>query len=170
MARGFYNVPVMTGIMGTEARFPGWQAGVEDSLSCYTSVLCGADMMPGAGLLKNATTLSYEELLMGCEIYEMVRRTAEGTPVDLESLAVEVIGRVGPRKDYMMDEHTLANMNKVWQPEVMIRCSFDTWEKNNKRDAFENARKKAAWILENHNPKILSEEQEEALKAIISRY
>lgn len=170
MSRSKYDIPVMTGIMGTEARFPGWQAGVEDSLSCYTSVLCGADMMPGAGLLKNATTLSFEELLMGCEIYEIIKRTAEGAPVDEASLAVEVIERVGPRRDFMTDEHTLTNMRGVWQPEILRRCSYDAWEKDARRDALETARERAAWILEHHRPQYVAEEKERELRAIIAKY
>jgi trimethylamine--corrinoid protein Co-methyltransferase len=170
MGRGRYKMPVMTGVMGTEARFPGWQAGVEDSLSCYTSVICGADLVPGAGLLKNATTLSFEELLMGCEVYEMIKRTVEGEPVDENSLAVEVIERVGPRSHFMMDEHTLGHMKDAWQPEVLCRGSYEDWERSGRRDAFETARDRAALILLNHRPNALTDEEERRLMAVVNNF
>lgn len=170
LARNTYNIPVMTGIMGTEARYPGWQAGVEDSLSCYTSVLCGADLMPGAGLLKNATTLCYEELVMGCEIYEMVRRTVAGPTISPKTLAADVIGRVGPRGDFMTEEHTLEFMRNHWEPDVLRRCSFDAWEDSGRKDALERAREKVRWILENHRPEPIAEEIRKELDEIIRRY
>jgi len=170
MARIHYNIPVMTGVMGTEARAPGWQSAVEDSLSVYTSALCGADLMPGAGLLKNATVLSYEELVLGCEIYEMVRRVKEGFPADAESLAVEAILRVGPRGDFMTDPHTLEHMRELWQPEVLRRCSFDAWESSGRADALERAREKAAWIMEHHAPEPLSASVDAELDRILEIY
>jgi trimethylamine--corrinoid protein Co-methyltransferase len=170
MGRGRYKMPVMTGIMGTEARFPGWQAGAEDALSCYTSVLCGADLVPGAGLLKNATILSFEELLMGCEIYEMIKRTIEYDPVDEENLAVEVIERVGPRSHFMMDEHTIDHMRDMWQPDVLRRCSYEDWERGGRRDAFEIARDRAAWIMANHRPNALTDVEERRLMEIINNF
>ena len=170
MGREKYDIPVMTGIMGTEARWPGWQAGVEDSLSCFTSALCGADLMPGAGLLKNATTLNFEELIMGCEIYEMVRRTAEGAPVAGDRLAAEVIESVGPRGHFMTDEHTIANIKNVWQPSVMRRCTYDAWENDGRRDALEAASDYASWILDNHRPEILTDEQKNALRSVIENF
>lgn len=170
MARNTYNIPVMTGIMGTEARYPGWQAGVEDSLSCYTSVLCGADLMPGAGLLKNATTLCYEELVMGCEIYEIVRRTVAGFEISADTLAADVIGRVGPRGDFMTEDHTLKFMRSHWEPDVLRRCSFDVWEESGKKDALERAHEKVRWILENHKPEPLPDEICRGLEGIIRKY
>lgn len=170
LARGRYNIPVMTGIMGSEARKPGWQSGVEDALSLYTSVLCGADLMPGAGLLKNATVLNYLELMMACEIYEMVRRTVAGFPTDPESLAIEVIRRVGPRGEFMTDPHTLAHMHELWQPQVLRRCSFETWEATGRADAEERALEKVQWILENHVPIPLEESVSTELDRILDRY
>jgi trimethylamine--corrinoid protein Co-methyltransferase len=170
MGREKYGIPVMTGIMGTEARWPGWQAGVEDALSCFTSVLCGADLMPGAGLLKNATTLCFEELIMGCEIYEMIKRTAEGAPVDPDSLAVDVIESVGPRGHFMTEEHTIANIKNVWQPSVTRRCSYDAWEDSGRADALEAASDYAAWILDSHRPEILTDQQQGALRAVIENF
>ena len=59
-----FGLPVNMGTMATGAREPGWQAGVDDALSTVASVLAGADMMSGAGLLDGSRTLSYPHLVM----------------------------------------------------------------------------------------------------------
>jgi trimethylamine--corrinoid protein Co-methyltransferase len=65
-------------------------------------------MICGAGLLNGATLFSYEQLLMDCEIYDVIRRVVEGVNVDEESLALEVIERVvNTEKHFMTDPHTI---------------------------------------------------------------
>ena len=72
--------------------------GVDDALSTAASVLAGADMMSGCGLLDGSRTLSYPHLVMETEVYRIVQRLAEGIVVDQETLALDVIRRVGPQR------------------------------------------------------------------------
>ncbi len=73
-----FGLPVNMGTMATGAKEPGWQAAVDDALSTAASVLAGADMMSGAGLLDGSRTLSYPHLVMETEVYRIVQRLAEG--------------------------------------------------------------------------------------------
>ncbi len=63
-----------------------------------SSVLAGADMMSGCGLLDGSRTLSYPHLVMETEVYRIVQRLAEGIVVDEETLALDAIRRVGPQR------------------------------------------------------------------------
>ena len=124
----FYKVPSSIGSYATGAKTGNWRAGVENSISCAVSLFANGDMICGAGLLDGARVFSYEQLLMDCEIYEMLLEVSHGIRVDDEALAVDVIDRIGPQEHFMTSEHTHKHMHSVWQPTVVDRRStWDDW-------------------------------------------
>ena len=86
------------GTMASGAKEPGWQAAVDDALSTLASVSAGAEMMSGCGLLDGSKTLSYAHLLMEAEVYGIVQKIAGGIEVNDETLALDVIRKVGPER------------------------------------------------------------------------
>ena len=86
------------GTMATGAKEPDWQAAIDDSLSTFASVMSSADMMNGAGLLNGSKILSYPHMVMESEIYGIVQKVADGIVVDDETLALDVIKKVGPQR------------------------------------------------------------------------
>lgn len=145
-----YGLPANVGTFATGARRSGWHAGVENSVSGAVSQFARADMMCGAGLTHAATVFSFQQLLMDCEIYDMVRTVAQGIRVDDETLAMDVIHRVGPQSHFMTDPHTLAHMRESWQPRVIDRSPHDKWVEKGKPATRDHAREQAVSILESH--------------------
>ena len=115
---------------------------------------------PEDALLQAAKVFSFEQLLMDCEIFDMLRHLAAGIPVDQESLAVEVIEAVGPRGHFMEQEHTRKHMREIWQPTLLDRMPLDAWEKAGRPTALSRARERAREILEAHQPEPLRCEQQ----------
>jgi len=110
----------------------------------------------GAGLLQAAKVFSFEQLLLDCEVFEMLQHLAAGIPVDEESLAVEVIDAVGPGGHFMEQEHTVAHMREIWQPKLLDRMPFEAWKKSGRPTALDRARERAREILATHEPEPLS--------------
>jgi trimethylamine--corrinoid protein Co-methyltransferase len=154
MAR-FYRLPSCIGTFATGAKQIDWQAGVENALSGVVSLLAGADIVYGAGLLQAAKVFSFEQVLLDCEIFEMLRHLAAGIPVDEESLAVEVIGAVGPGGHFMEQEHTRDHMREIWQPKLLDRMPFEAWKEADRPSALRRAREHAREILATHQPEPL---------------
>jgi trimethylamine--corrinoid protein Co-methyltransferase len=154
MAR-FYGLPSCVGTFATGAREIDWQAGVENALSGAVSLLAGADIVCGAGLLQAARVFSFEQLLLDCEIFDILRVVAAGIPVDEERLAVEVIEAVGPRGHFMEQEHTLRYMREIWQPALLDRMPAEAWERAGRPSARDRARERARQILATHEPEPL---------------
>ena len=167
MAR-FYKIPSNIGTFATGAKAGDWHAGVENAISGATSVFCRADTMCGAGLLNGAKIFSYEQLLMDCEIYEILRVTAQGIEVNDETLALDVIDHVGPRNHYMTEEHTLKHMRESWQPNVIDRSPYDEWMRRGKPDASAAAHSKAGQLLKEYQPMELKEKK--IIEEIIIEY
>jgi trimethylamine--corrinoid protein Co-methyltransferase len=65
------------------------------------------------------------------EILGMVYRVLNGVDVDANTLAVEVIERVGPGGNYVMEDHTIEHMyGQFFYPTLSVRKNFDVWEKH----------------------------------------
>jgi trimethylamine---corrinoid protein Co-methyltransferase len=169
MAR-FYNMPSNVGTFATGAKASNWHAGAENAISGSVSIFSGADMMCGAGLLAGAVIFSFEQLLLDCEIYEMIRRTAEGIEISKDTLALDAIARVGSEDHFMVEPHTFSHMRDLWQPEVINRSPYGKWKAEGCREAEENAREKAKWILANHHPEPLEEKLQQEILKIIKFY
>ena len=164
-----YGLPMAMGTMATGAKEPGWQAAVDDSLSTFASVMACADMMNGAGLLDGSKMLSYPHLVMETEIYGIVQKVAGGIVVDDDTLALDVIAKVGPGGTYLSERHTRRHMNEIWRPTVWDRTPYDAWLREGRRGALERATQIADEILDTYRPQPLPEGVAGELRAIVAR-
>ena len=71
---------------------PAWKT----ALSTFMASAVMSDMLLGVGLLNGSTIWSFEQMIMDCEIFRIIRKMMEGIPVDAETLALEAIREVGP--------------------------------------------------------------------------
>jgi trimethylamine--corrinoid protein Co-methyltransferase len=151
----FYGLPASIGTFATGAKASNWHAGVENALSGAISQFVGADMMCGAGLLNGALIFSFEQLLMDCEIYDMLRAVSQGFSVTDETLALAVIEAVGPQNHFVTTDHTFDHMRDIWQPAVIDRSPWEEWLQAGQPAPQARARALASEILATHNPEPL---------------
>jgi trimethylamine--corrinoid protein Co-methyltransferase len=147
----FYDIPLSMGSFATGAKQPDWQAGVENSLSTFMASVVMSDMLLGVGMLHGSRIWSFEQMLMDCEIFSIVRKMMEGIVVDDETLALDVIAAVGPAGNFLKERHTRKHMRNLWLPDFMDRRPYEAWEEqgDGTRDW---ARSKAQEILTSHQP------------------
>ncbi len=162
----FYNLPLSMGSFATGAKEPDWQAGLENSLSTFMASASMADMLLGVGLLNGSTIWSFEQMIMDCEIFSIIRKMMEGIPVDSETLALDAVREAGPRGDFLTNNHTLRNMRGLWLGKLLDRRPYSIWEKK-KDGARDWAREKAKAILAAHHPAPLDPKLEAELRKII---
>lgn len=163
----FYNVPLSMGSFATGAKEPNWQAGIENSLSTFMASVVMSDMLLGVGLLHGSRIWSYEQMLLDCEIFDLVRKVMGGVTVDEERLALNAIRQVGPGGNFLAQKHTKQYMHDLWLPKYMDRRPYNVWEK--KRDgACDWAGEEARRILSSHQPESLEPEVAEELDRIIA--
>ena len=164
----FYGIPLSMGSFATGAKEPNWQAGIENSLSTLMASVVMSDMLLGVGLLHGSRIWSFEQMLMDCEIFDIVYRMMQGIVVDDETLALDAIRAVGPGGNFLALKHTRKHMHDVWLPQFMDRRPYEVWEK--KQDGARDwAREKARHILTTHQPEPLDPKLSEELERIIAR-
>ena len=163
----FYNIPLSMGSFATGAKEPNWQAGIENSLSTFMACIGMADMLLGVGLLHGSRIWSYEQMLMDCEIFNIVAKTLQGILVDDETLALDAIKAVGPGGNFLTQKHTRKHMRELFLPQFMDRRPYNAWEEK-KDGGREWALAKARQILAEHQPEPLDPALSKELGYIIA--
>jgi trimethylamine--corrinoid protein Co-methyltransferase len=162
-----FGLAMNMGTMASGAKEPGWQAAVDDALSTMASVGAGAEMMSGCGLLDGSKTLSYAHLLMEAEVYGIVQKVAAGIEVTDETLALDMIKKVGPNGTYLAEKHTRAHMKGIWRSGVWDRTPYDAWLRDGRRGALQNAEERACEILASHAPAPLPDDVRAELRRFV---
>jgi trimethylamine--corrinoid protein Co-methyltransferase len=165
-----YRLPVSVGTFAPGAKAPDWQAGLENGLSGLMSLLAGADMLSGAGLLYAARVFALEEMVLDAEIFGLIRHLAGGITVDDSTLAVDVIGEVGPGGNFLAEDHTIDHMRGLWQPRLFDRATWEEWEAAGRPQPRDRARERARTLLAGHVPPPLADGMADELDAIVAAF
>ncbi len=147
-----YRLPSSVGTFAPGAKAPDWQAGLENGLSGLVSLLAGADLLSGAGLLYAARVFALEEMVLDAEIFGLLRHLAGGIAIDDEALAVDIIGAVGPGGNFLAEDHTVGHMRGLWLPRLFDRGTWEEWEAAGRPAPRERARERARSLLTTHVP------------------
>lgn len=163
----YYGIPLSMGVMATGSKEPDWHAALDNSLSTLMSVLTHTDMLTGAGLLHGSKIFSYEQLVMDCEIMEVITKTCEGIRVDEDALALEVIAKVGPGGHFLAEKHTRKHMHDLWQPRLVDQASYAAWEESGRRGPRERALDMAREIYRDHEVAPLDEKLRSDIEGLL---
>ncbi len=150
----FYNMPLSMGSFATGAKEPNWQAGIENSLSTFMASVVMSDMLLGAGLLHGSRIFSFDQLILDCEIFDIVYQMMKGIEVNEETLALDTIHAVGPGGNYLAQKHTRRHMRDIWLPKYFDRRTYEEWDEK-RDDGRDWAREQARTILATHEPEPL---------------
>ncbi|MBU2611233.1 MAG: trimethylamine methyltransferase family protein [Chloroflexi bacterium] len=151
----FYQVPIYNSAGMTESKLPDIQAGIEKTQSVIQVALAGGNFIHhAAGMLEDMSTIAYEQFVIDNEVLGMAMRAVRGIEVNDETLALDAIDRVGPGKNYLMDEHTMRYMRTEYYfpSDVINRQSRHDWEIDGEKDARSRAKEIAHRILTEHEP------------------
>jgi trimethylamine---corrinoid protein Co-methyltransferase len=163
----YYGIPLSMGSFATGAKEPNWQAGIENSLSTFMACIVMSDMLLGVGFLHGSRIWSFAEMMMDCEIFSIIHKTMQGIVVDDETLALDIISRVGPGGNFLTQKHTRDHMRDLFLPQFMDRRPYNEWE-SRKDDARDWALVKARKTLETNQPEPLDEKICLEMEKIIS--
>lgn len=169
----YYGVPHgMISAGHTDAQIPGSQAGFEKAITALPVVLAGAELILGAGAVDSANTYSYEQLVIDDEIWGALLRIQRGFEVDEDTIAEELIEKVGVGKHFIGEKHTLAHIrSEQWYPRLYsrIKKSEDIFNEEvlAKRDLAMVARQKAKDILKSHQTKPLQNDIQQKIRTLV---
>ena len=129
--------------------------------------LAGANLIYGLGMIESGMTFDFGQLVMDNEFAGMIKLCAGGIPVSDETLALDVIGEVGPFGDFLSHDHTMTHMREQSQPTLIDRRVREDWAESGSTSIQDRATAKARDILETHRPDPLPDGAAEGMAAII---
>jgi len=166
MAR-YYRLP-MFGFAGcSDSNLFDQQATLEGSFSILLSCLGGGNLVHDVGYIDAGLTTSFEQIVISNEAIGMARRITSGFEMNEETMALDIIDKIGPGGEFLSCEHTLRHFKKNWYPELISRVRYEKWEANGKKDLGQRANEKVKYILEQYRPKALEKSLSEKLNNIV---
>ncbi|NIS70714.1 MAG: trimethylamine methyltransferase, partial [Proteobacteria bacterium] len=164
----YVGLPIWSTAGCTDAKVIDPQAAAEAALSIHSAMLSGANLVHDVGYTESAMTGSLFQLVMSDEIIGMSRRICQGIEVNEETLAVDVIDRVGPGGNFLSEDHTLMHYKREhWQPVLVDRWNYETWATQGKRNYQERLKEKTREILATHKGPQVSDQVKRKIEAIL---
>ncbi len=165
----FYDFPVYINVGMTDSKLADAQAGLERGASLLMGALAGADTFGHLGIVGADQAASLEHLIIDDEIASFVKRVMRGFQVNEDTLAEEVVTRVGVRGNFLTEEHTLRHFRQeLWFPRLCDRGDWDRWKARGGSSIVQRAHHRKQDLLRTHEPAPIDEKLTKEIDAIVA--
>ena len=166
----YYDLPCEISGGASNSNTLDVQSGYERTLGILTTSLTGPDILCCLGGLEASNTMSPELLVIDNEIVEEALRIERGFEVNPDTLAVDVIQKVGPGGHFLGQKHTITHMrSEQWIPKISDSRTYGAWAEAGSKDVATVAREKIKQILATHKPEPLPKDVQEEIAGIMKR-
>ena len=165
-----YKLPNFSGATGwTNSKTIDFQAGYEKAMAALISALSGSSAVSLHGGLTGELTAHPIQAILDDDIAGMIGRFLRGVDVNDETLAIDVIGAVGPVPGHFL---STAHTREWWKKEQFIpkideRLTFPEWKNLGKKKVIDHAKERMEEILDKHKITPLTPEQDQAVEEIL---
>ena len=165
----YYRLPVFSFAGCTDAKTFDQQAGIEGGLWMLVAALSGGNLVHDVGYIDNGLTASFQMLVSMDEVAGLVKRIMGGVEVSDETMALDVIDKVGPGGHFLGEDHTYRHFKENWFPKLLDRSNYETWQQNGSLTLGDKSAAKAREILETYQPQPVPDGVKKELKKIIEK-
>ena len=149
----YCNIPSRGTGSNTQAKVLDFQAGYEKTLTLMLAALAGINMLFYPGTIEHAETVSMESLVLDHEICSVANQCLGDIDVSDETLAVDIINKVGSGNSFLGEKHTLKHLQgECYMPRVSDYRKRSDWEKAGAEDIAQVAKTEVRRILAEHKP------------------
>ena len=165
----FYNIPTFGFACVSDSASIDVQCGMEMMWSTFINALAGLNLCHDVGYLNSGLLFSLESLLLGDEIISAVNHFMNGIEVNEETLATDLINKVGPEGSFLSEENTLKFFKKEgWYSPLLNRKHFQAWKAEGSKTVNQRLAEKAHKIIEEDVPALISNDAMKELDKIIA--
>ncbi len=138
-----YGVPVRGGGSLTDSKIPDNQASYEAAIVMLGTMASGINfVLHSAGILQYYNAMSYDKFMIDEEVCGMVKHIKQGIEVNEETLATDLIKKIGPGGEFLTTQHTYEHHRTEYFPAIISdRAAYDVWGKE-RYDAIARAKLK----------------------------
>jgi trimethylamine--corrinoid protein Co-methyltransferase len=165
----YYGLPNFGFAGVSDAKTFDQQAAAEGTLWIMLAAQAGGNLIHDVGYIESGLTASYEMLVAMDAFIGLTGRFMGGIEVTDETLALDVIDRVGPGGHFLGEDHTFRHFRENWYSDLMDRDDREGWEAKGSLTLGQRANARARQILETHQSPPLDDAVAGELAAIIRR-
>ena len=154
----YLHLPVFSTAGCTDAVTFDQQAAAESAISCLMAALSGANLVHDVGFTEAANSASLELIAATDEFIGMIGCIMDGIEVTPETLALDVMDRVGPGGSYFGEKHTVRHFRQNWFPRLLNRHNYEQWTAAGGLSLGDKANQRVRQILQEHKPEPLPPE------------
>ncbi|MCD6164210.1 MAG: trimethylamine methyltransferase family protein, partial [Candidatus Odinarchaeota archaeon] len=164
----YYNLPTHAYLGLSDTKTVDAQAGMEAALGLVLGALAGINNIAGPGMLSFENCQSFEKLVIDNEICGYALRLVRGIQVNEETLALDVIEKVGPGGHFLGQKHTRKWFKiEEYMPSYVIDARSERdWFERGAKDIVQRAKERVDEVLREHEPEPLPPDVEKELDNI----
>jgi len=165
----FYNLPMFAFGGCSDSKLVDQQSGIEAALTLLTNALSGSHLVHDLGYLESGLTGSLSQLVICDELVSWIKEALMPVEISDETLALDLIEKVGPDGQFTDSDHTLTHFRDRWYPSLIERSNYDGWKDKGGWDLGQRASTRVEQILAEHNPEPLPADIQKRLREIVQR-
>lgn len=163
----YYRLPCYLTVGTTDSKLPDAQAAHESATTAMLAALAGGNFIHEAfGMLDGAMTASYAQYIIDNDIVGSCLRTLRGIEVNEDTLAYDIIAKIGPGGNYLSEEHTIRYMRtEIFSPQASDRQQYQRWIDAGSKDSWKKAEEVAAQLLAEPSEQFVSPDLDAKIRA-----
>jgi len=147
----YYSLPVYINVGLSDSKRVDIQSGLERGMTLLMGALAGADTFGHMGILGADQAASLEQLIVDNEMAAYIKRVLRGFEVNEDTLALDVIRKVGIGGNFLGEVHTRKHFRQeLWLPTTFDRRRWDEWWADGARTMADWAHERKSQILAEH--------------------
>jgi trimethylamine--corrinoid protein Co-methyltransferase len=149
----YFGLPVFSLAGCSSSKVFDSQATLESMFGTLSAALSGANLIHDVGYLEDGLCGSFEQVVITDEIIGMVKRYIQGIKVDKNTLALDVIEKVGPGGNFLGQDHTFKNFkSEMFMPTLIDRNVYAKWHDAGAKTLETRVNEKVKEILSSYEP------------------
>ncbi|MHB8276531.1 MAG: trimethylamine methyltransferase family protein [Candidatus Humimicrobiaceae bacterium] len=167
----YLKIPMFSTAGCTDAKIFDEQAAIEVTDSILFASLSRAAIIHDLGFLQSSLTGCLEMVLMSNEIISKLKKVLQGIEVNEDSLMKDVIKKVGPCGNFLVEDSTIKLFKKEFYfPKLFDRNCYDKWVIKGKKKFGNILNEEVINILKNHRPLQMDSFVKEGIKEVLKEY
>jgi len=164
----YYGFTVHVNVGLTDSKSVDFQSGAEKTATMVLGALAGAELSGHQGIIGADIGGSLEQLVADDEIAGYVKRLLKGFKVEDDTIALDVVKRVGVGGNFLSQRHTMMHIrSEFWLPKIFNRLSWEVWKSKGSPAKIEEIRDSVGKILSKHEPERLDPSVEREIDRIV---
>ena len=164
-----YGLPIYINVGLGDSKSPDAQNGLERGMTMLMGALAGGDLLGHMGICGADQGACLEQLIIDNQMIAYIKRIMRSFQVDEETLAVDLIKKVGIGGNFLAEEHTVSHFRQeIWLPKGFDRRNWEAWHTEGEQTIADWAKSQKKYLLAHHTSPPMDEDLSKEIDQIVA--